>query len=186
VQLVFGDYVLDRERRELSRGSEQIALEPQVLDVLIHLVQNRDRVVTKDDLIACVWDGRIVSDSTLTSRVNAARRAVGDSGDRQEVIKTYARKGFRFLSEVRIGGDGDGSSGLVEKGEIALAAALPHADASLADEGRRPGAALKWGGRPSVAVLPFNNLSGDLSKNTSRTESPKTSSPPYPGTAPSR
>src|SRR4030088_3009194 len=99
VQLVFGDYVLDRERRELSRGSEQIALEPQVLDVLIHLVQNRDRVVTKDDLIACVWDGRIVSDSTLTSRVNAARRAVGDSGDRQEVIKTYARKGFRFLGE---------------------------------------------------------------------------------------
>jgi len=161
VQLVFGDYVLDRERRELSRGSEQIALEPQVLDVLIHLVQNRDRVVTKDDLIACVWDGRIVSDSTLTSRVNAARRAVGDSGDRQEVIKTYARKGFRFLGEVRIGGDGDGSSGPVERGEIAPAAALPQADASVADEGRRPDAALKWGGRPSVAVLPFSNLSGD-------------------------
>jgi TolB-like protein/DNA-binding winged helix-turn-helix (wHTH) protein len=161
VQLVFGDYVLDRERRELSRGSEQIALEPQVLDVLIHLVQNRDRVVTKDDLIACVWDGRIVSDSTLTSRVNAARRAVGDSGDRQEVIKTYARKGFRFLGEVRIAGAGDGSSGPTEKGEIAPAAALRQADASVADEGRRPGAALKWGGRPSIAVLPFSNLSGD-------------------------
>ena len=161
MQLVFGDYVLDRERRELSRGSEQIALEPQVLDVLIHLVQNRDRVVTKDDLIACVWDGRIVSDSTLTSRVNAARRAVGDSGDRQEVIKTYARKGFRFLGAVQIAGDGDGSSGPVERGEIAPAAALPQADASVADEGRRPDAALKWGGRPSVAVLPFSNLSGD-------------------------
>jgi TolB-like protein/DNA-binding winged helix-turn-helix (wHTH) protein/cytochrome c-type biogenesis protein CcmH/NrfG len=161
VQLVFGDYVLDRERRELSRGSEQIALEPQVLDVLIHLVQNRDRVVTKDDLIACVWDGRIVSDSTLTSRVNAARRAVGDSGDRQEVIKTYARRGFRFLGAVQIAGDGDGSSGPVERGEIAPAAALPQADASVADEGRRPDAALKWGGRPSVAVLPFSNLSGD-------------------------
>ena len=161
MQLVFGDYVLDRERRELSRGSEQIALEPQVLDVLIHLVQNRDRVVTKDDLIACVWDGRIVSDSTLTSRVNAARRAVGDSGDRQEVIKTYARRGFRFLGAVQIAGDGDGSSGPVERGEIAPAAALPQADASVADEGRRPDAALKWGGRPSVAVLPFSNLSGD-------------------------
>ncbi len=161
MRFVFGDYVLDRERRELRRGSEQIALEPQVLDVLIHLVQNRDRVVTKDDLIACVWDGRIVSDSTLTSRVNAARRAVGDSGDRQQVIKTYARKGFRFLGEVRIGGDGDGSSGPVERGEIAPAATLPQADASVADEGRRPGATLKWGGRPSVAVLPFSNLSGD-------------------------
>jgi TolB-like protein/DNA-binding winged helix-turn-helix (wHTH) protein len=161
VQLVFGDYVLDRERRELRRGSEQIALEPQVFDVLTHLVQNRDRVVTKDDLIASVWDGRIVSDSTLTSRINAARRAVGDRGDKQAIIKTYARKGFRFVGDVRIGGDGDGSSGPAERGEIAPAAALPQADASVADEGRRPGAALKWGGRPSVAVLPFSNLSGD-------------------------
>jgi TolB-like protein/DNA-binding winged helix-turn-helix (wHTH) protein len=160
VQLVFGDYVLDRERRELRRGSEQIALQPQVFDVLIHLAQNRDRVVTKDDLIASVWDGRIVSDSTLTSRVNAARRAVGDRGDRQAVIKTYARKGFRFVGDVRIGGDGDGSSDPAEQGEIAPAAAVPQVDASVADEGRRPGAVLKWGGRPSVAVLPFSNLSG--------------------------
>ncbi len=161
MQLVFGDYVLDRERRELRRGSEQIALEPQVFDVLTHLVQNRDRVVTKDDLIASVWEGRIVSDSTLTSRINAARRAVGDRGDRQAIIKTYARKGFRFVGDVRIGGDDDVSSGPAEQGEIAPAAALPHADASVEDEGRRPGAALKWGGRPSVAVLPFSNLSGD-------------------------
>ena len=161
MQLVFGDYVLDRERRELRRGSEQIALEPQVFDVLTHLVQNRDRVVTKDDLIASVWEGRIVSDSTLTSRINAARRAVGDRGDRQAIIKTYARKGFRFVGDVRIGGDGDRSSGPAEQGEIAPAAALPHADASVEDEGRRLGAALKWGGRPSVAVLPFSNLSGD-------------------------
>jgi TolB-like protein/DNA-binding winged helix-turn-helix (wHTH) protein len=161
VQLVFGDYVLDRERRELRRGSEQIALEPQVFDVLIHLAQHRDRVVTKDDLIASVWAGRIVSDSTLTSRVNAARKAVGDRGDRQAVIKTYARKGFRFVGEVRIGGDGDGRSGPAERGESAAAAAIPPADASVADQGRRPGAALRWGGRPSVAVLPFSNLSGD-------------------------
>jgi len=160
VQLVFGDYILDRERRELRRGSEQIALEPQVFDVLTHLVQNRDRVVTKDDLIASVWEGRIVSDSTLTSRINAARRAVGDRGDRQAIIKTYARKGFRFVGDVRIGGYGDGSSGPAEQGEIAPAAALSQADVSVADEDRRPGAA-KWGGRPSVAVLPFSNLSGD-------------------------
>ncbi len=160
MQLVFGDYVLDRERRELRRGSEQIALEPQVFDVLIHLVQNRDRVVTKDDLIACVWDGRIVSDSTLTSRVNAARKAVGDSGDRQAVIKTYARRGFRFVGNVRIGSDDDGSSGPAEQGEIAPGM-LPRVDASAADDGRRPGAALKWGGKPSVAVLPLSNLSGD-------------------------
>ncbi len=63
-----------------SRGAEAIAVEPQVFDLLIYLVQNRDRVVTKDDLIATVWRGRIVSESTLTSRINAARKAVGDSG----------------------------------------------------------------------------------------------------------
>lgn len=132
--------------------------------MLLYLAQNRDRVVTKDDLIASIWQGRIVSDSTLTSRINAARRAVGDSGDQQEMIKTYARKGFRFVGDVRIGGDGDGSCGPPEQAEVTPAAALGQADAPVADEGRRPaglGAALKWGGRPSVAVLPFSNLSGD-------------------------
>ena len=101
MQFAFGDYVLDGGRRELRRGSEQIALQPQVFDVLLYLTQNRHRVVTKDDLIASIWKGRIVSDSTLTSRINAARRAVGDSGDQQAIIKTYARKGFRFLGDVR-------------------------------------------------------------------------------------
>ena len=101
VQFAFGDYVLDGGRRELRRGSEQIALEPQVFDVLLYLVQNRDRVVTKDDLIAAVWDGRIVSDSTLTSRISAARKAVGDSGEQQRFIRTFARKGFRFVGEVQ-------------------------------------------------------------------------------------
>src|SRR5215468_8564769 len=97
----FGDYVLDREKRELRRGAEQIALEPQVFDVLLYLVQNCDRVVTKDDLIASVWRGRIVSESTLTSRITSARRAVGDSGEQQALIKTYARKGFRFIGDVQ-------------------------------------------------------------------------------------
>ena len=164
MQLAFGEYVLDGGRRELRRGSEQIALEPQVFDVLLYLAQNRDRVVTKDNLIASVWQGRIVSDSTLTSRINAARRAVGDSGDQQEMIKTYARKGFRFVGDVRIGGDGDGSCGPPEQPDVTPAVALRQADAPVAGEDRRPaglGVALKWGGRPSVAVLPFSNLSGD-------------------------
>ena len=164
MQLAFGEYVLDGGRRELRRGSEQIALEPQVFDVLLYLAQNRDRVVTKDNLIASVWQGRIVSDSTLTSRINAARRAVGDSGDQQEMIKTYARKGFRFVGDVRIGGDGDGSCGPPEQADVTPAVALRQADAPVAGEDRGRaglGAELKWGGRPSVAVLPFSNLSGD-------------------------
>lgn len=100
VQFLFADHVLDIERRELKRGSEQISLEPQVFDLLIYLLQNRDRVVSKDDVIAAVWGGRIVSESTLTSRINAARKAVGDSGEQQHVIRTIARKGFRFVGEV--------------------------------------------------------------------------------------
>src|SRR5260370_29768639 len=164
VQLAFGEYVLDGGRRELRRGSEQIALEPQVFDVLLYLAQNRNRVVSKDDLIASIWQGRIVSDSTLTSRINAARRAVGDSGDQQEMIKTYARKGFRFVGDVRIGGDGDGSCGPPEQAEVPPAAALRQADASAADEGRPPaglGAALKGGGGPAGPVLPRGNLGRD-------------------------
>src|SRR5215470_3946091 len=105
----FGDYVLDREKRELRRGAEQIALEPQVFDVLLYLVQNCDRVVTKDDLIASVWRGRIVSESTLTSRITSARRAVGDSGEQQALIKTYARKGFRFIGDVQRNGTASGA-----------------------------------------------------------------------------
>src|SRR5579883_637415 len=101
VKYVFADHTLDTDRHELHRGSEFVAVEPQVFDLLTYLVQNCDRVVTKDDLIASVWGGRIVSDSTLTSRINAARKAVGDSGEEQKLIRTIARKGFRFVATVR-------------------------------------------------------------------------------------
>ena len=97
---VFGDYSLDAGRRELWRGSSLVQLEPQVFDLLIHLIENRDRVVSKDDLIASVWHGRIVSESTLTSRITAARKAIGDSGERQALIRTMARKGIRFTGDV--------------------------------------------------------------------------------------
>jgi pimeloyl-ACP methyl ester carboxylesterase/DNA-binding winged helix-turn-helix (wHTH) protein len=96
----FGDHALDVERRELRRGSALIAVEPQVFDLLVYLLRNRDRVVSKDDLIAGVWHGRVVSESTLTSRINAARKAVGDNGEDQTVIRTFARKGIRFVGDV--------------------------------------------------------------------------------------
>ena len=97
---VFGDYSLDAGRRELRRGTELVELEPQVFDLLIYLIENRDRVVSKDDLIASVWHGRIVSESTLTSRITAARKAIGDSGEQQALIRTMARKGIRFIGDV--------------------------------------------------------------------------------------
>jgi len=78
---LFEDYALDTDRRELLRADRPIALQPQVFDVLAFLIRNRSRVVAKDELIDAVWGGRVVSESTLTSRINAARSAVGDSGE---------------------------------------------------------------------------------------------------------
>jgi DNA-binding winged helix-turn-helix (wHTH) protein len=148
VQFVFADHTLDIDRRELRRGSESIAVEPQVLDLLICLVQNRNRVVTKDDLIASVWGGRIVSETTLTSRIYAARKAVGDSGHGQKLIRTIARKGLRFVGDVRAEPNG---------AEPALAT-----DPPLLDELREPSRlALPLPERPVIAVLPFLNMCAD-------------------------
>jgi len=101
VQFLFGDYALDIDRRELTRGSERISIGPQVFDLLVYLVQNRERVLSKDDLLESVWRGRTISESTLTSHINFARKAVGDSGEKQSLIRTVARKGFRFVGAVK-------------------------------------------------------------------------------------
>ena len=96
----FGEHVLDVGCRELRRGAALISVEPQVFDLVVYLIRNRDRVVSKDDLIDAVWGGRIVSDSALTTRINAARTAIDDSGKAQELIRTFPRKGFRFVGVV--------------------------------------------------------------------------------------
>jgi TolB-like protein len=140
VQFLFANHTLDINRRELCRGSECISVEPQVFDLLTYLVQNRDRVVSKDDLIASVWAGRIVSDSTLASRINAARKAVGDSGENQTLIRTIARKGLRFV------------------GDVQTAHSAEAAAAGRAELERPP---LPLPDRPAIAVLPFVNMSGD-------------------------
>jgi TolB-like protein len=138
VQFLFGDYTVDIDRRELTRGSELIAVGPQVFDLLVYLVQNRERVVSKDDLFETVWRGRIVSESTLTSHINAARKALGDSGDEQRLIRTIARKGFRFVGQVR--------EELLSDAQSASTISAP---------------ALVLPDKPSIAVLSFQNLSGD-------------------------
>src|SRR5215470_11187289 len=97
----FEDFVLDTGRRELRRGSVSIEIEPQVFDVLEFLIRTRDRVASRDDLLGAVWNGRLVSESTLSSRINAARFALGDDGTAQRLIRTLPRKGVRFVGEVR-------------------------------------------------------------------------------------
>jgi class 3 adenylate cyclase len=99
----FENFVLDPDRRELRRGNTVVALQPQVFDLLEYLIANRDRVVSKDDILGAIWGGRIVSESALTTRVNAARTAVGDNGDEQRLIRTFPRKGIRFVGLVREG-----------------------------------------------------------------------------------
>ncbi len=97
----FEDYALDVDRRELVRGTEQVSVEPQVFDLVHFLIRNRDHVVSKDDLLTAVWNGRIVSESALSTRLNAARIALGDNGEEQRLIRTFPRKGLRFVGAVR-------------------------------------------------------------------------------------
>lgn len=140
MRLHFDQCVLDTERRELRRGLAPVPVQPQVFDLLVYLIENRDRVVSKDDLLNAVWKGRIVSESTLISRINAARRAIGDDGDQQRLIRTIARKGVRFVGEIRGQPDSVASSDLARE--------TPIASLSPPD-------------RPSIAVLPFVNMSND-------------------------
>src|SRR5262249_47197639 len=117
-----------------------IAVQPQVFDLIAYLVRNRERVVSKDDLLAALWDGRKVADSTPATHINAARKAIGDSGEEQRLIRTIARKGIRFVGEVQSAGPASES--------------VP----SIADA---PRLAAPPPERPAIAVLPFNNMSGE-------------------------
>ena len=135
----FDQYQLDPERRELRRDGQLVALEPQVFDLLVLLVENRDRVVSKDDLLEAIWSGRAISDSTMTSRINAARSAIGDSGGEQRRIRTISRKGFRFI------GDVFEVAAVSESAEKQDAQKLPE--------------------KPSIAVLAFTNMSGDAEQD---------------------
>jgi adenylate cyclase len=138
MRYLFEEYALDTDRRELSRGADIISVAPQVFDLLDYLIRNRERVVSKDDLINTIWSGRSVSDAALTTRLNVARNVIGDTGDEQRLIRTLPRKGFRFVGTV-----------VEAREEQAGAAAEP------------PKSALPLPDKPSIAVLPFQNMSGD-------------------------
>lgn len=96
----FADFVIDVERYELLQAGERVPIEPQVFDLLVYLVQNRNRVVSKDELLDVIWKGRTVAEATMSSRVSSARRAIGDNGFDQLQIRTYHKRGFRFVGSV--------------------------------------------------------------------------------------
>jgi TolB-like protein len=133
----FENYTLDTDRRELHRGTHLVAVEPQVFDLLQFLIRHRDRVVSRDDMIDAVWNGRSVSESALAVRINAARLAISDNGEQQRLIRTHPRKGLRFVGDVREQADAPA----LDAAGAAKAPALPNV--------------------PSIAVLAFSNMSDD-------------------------
>jgi len=136
----FEDFVLDTDKRELRRGADVVSVAPQVFDVLDYLIRNRERVVSKDDLVTTIWEGRIISDAALTTRLKAVRGAIGDSGEGQRLIKTLPRKGFRFVGRVQ---EEQGPGRTLDG-----ATPVPRSALALPD-------------KPSIAVLAFTNMSGD-------------------------
>jgi TolB-like protein/DNA-binding winged helix-turn-helix (wHTH) protein len=187
----FDAYSLDTETLELKSGTDTITAEPQVFLLLQYLIENRARVVSKDDIIKAVWDGRIVSDSALAYAVREARNLVGDDGKTQAVIRTLPRRGFRFVTEVMEGSIGDEPVATQDNGAPpsdnpspnirrwripAIAAALviiiaaggltswkpwiPRIEAADPDQ-----LAFPLPDKPSVAVIPFENLSGDATQD---------------------
>jgi len=174
VPFLFEDYRLDADRRELKRGSELIPVGPKVFDLLLFLVRNREQVVTRDDLLKAVWEGRIVSESTLTSHVNAVRKAIGDTGKEQRLIRTVSRRGLRFVGEIteeELPARSPGTDPATDVGvqrvkniqeeirafEVDGPTETQEAAPFLAAESPPPVL-----DRPSIAVLPFQNMSGDV------------------------
>jgi DNA-binding winged helix-turn-helix (wHTH) protein/tetratricopeptide (TPR) repeat protein len=105
VSVSFGECELNLDTRELLRGGEPVGVEPQVFDVIAYLVQHRDRVVPKHELLDNVWGSRFVSESALTSRIKFARRALGDTGSEQRIIRTAHGRGYRFAADVETPGE---------------------------------------------------------------------------------
>jgi TolB-like protein len=145
----FADFEIDVARQELRRAGAVIHIEPQVFDVLVYLVRNRDRTVSREELVDAVWKGRVVSEAALSSRIAAARKAIGDTGNEQQLIRTLHKRGFRFVGEVE---DSSGPATTAPASEDA-AALVP-----MAEPARM---AFALPDKPSIAVLPFQNMSGD-------------------------
>jgi TolB-like protein/Flp pilus assembly protein TadD len=150
----FNNFEIDLNRHEMRCAGTRVHMEPQVFDLLVHLVRNRDRIVSKDELIDAVWNGRIVSEAALSSRVSAARRALGDSGSDQMMIRTLHKRGFRFVGDVQENVSSDAGANNETPSPLAE---MNGATANVISNVEPPQSAEK----PSIAVLPFQNMSQD-------------------------
>jgi TolB-like protein/Flp pilus assembly protein TadD len=150
----FASFEIDLARQELRRAGNRVHIEPQVFDLLVHLVRNRDRIVSKDELIDAVWNGRAVSEAAFSSRVSAARRVLGDSGSDQALIRTLHKRGFRFVGEV----DEDSPAKSAADDRMPAPPATVGDDAPALVPNREP---LPLADKPAIAVLPFENMSAD-------------------------
>ena len=153
----FGEFEIDLGQHELRRSGQAVRIEPQVFDLLLYLVRHRDRIVSKDELIEAIWQGRVISEAALSTCISAARRAVGDSGESQSLIRTVPKRGFRFVGGI----DHEPSPQLMpandgNAADVGLAAKPVEL---LLDAADAPPLALP--DKPSIAILPFQNLSGD-------------------------
>jgi TolB-like protein/DNA-binding winged helix-turn-helix (wHTH) protein/Flp pilus assembly protein TadD len=162
----FSDFELDLILHELRREGVSVHIEPQVFDLLVHLVRNHDRVVSKDELIDTVWNGRAISEAAFSSRINGARRVLGDNGTDQLFIRTLHRRGFRFVGDVQAIGAADADAAKRAPADTAAAGDVPariSISAELSDLGDVVSEAVKAEAitRSVIAVLPFGNMSND-------------------------
>jgi TolB-like protein/tetratricopeptide (TPR) repeat protein len=146
----FADFEIDIARHELRQSGTVVHIEPQVFDLLVHLIRNRDRIVGKDELFDVIWEGRIVSEATLSSRISAARRALRDSGNDQSLIRTVFKRGFRFVGDVDE--ESSAPSAAIERAATPQAAAP---DGAMAVPTVEPST---LSDTPLVAAPPFQDL----------------------------
>jgi TolB-like protein/DNA-binding winged helix-turn-helix (wHTH) protein len=161
----FSDFEIDIGQHELRRGGLSVHTEPQVFDLIVHLVRNHDRVVSKDELIDAVWNGRIISEAAFSSRINGARRVLGDNGTDQLFIRTLHRRGFRFIGDVEEISESEAAAVRLVPDDIGATSGsrgpLISAEVSRLDDIVSEAVKAEAITRPSVAVLPFENMSND-------------------------
>jgi adenylate cyclase len=144
LRYLFEEFAFDTDRRELHRGADILSVAPQVFDLLDYLIRNRERVVSKDELVKAIWNGRVVSEVALTTRLNAARSTIGDSGAEQRLIKTLPRKGFRFVGRVLEAKTSESAASANDRIKSPDSVPAPPGNAPIAMDSPR---------RPSIVVL---------------------------------